>query len=307
MRKTCFNMIYELAKKDNRIVYIGSDVGAGTLQQMKEEMPDRFFMEGIQEQNIIGMAAGLALSGRIVYVNTIATFITRRCYEQVVLDLCLHNANVRLLGNGGGLAYAPLGATHEATEDIAIMRAIPNMTILVPADANEMTRLMPQTVDYKGAIYIRFSRGGDPIVTPDKPFVIGKAIPIQFGRDGAIITTGITLGMCIKAAQKLNTCGVGVTVLHVPTIKPLDTDAIIKYAHGIVVTVEEGTKIGGLGSAVADIILQGKSHPHFRMIGLPDVFPNIYGTQESQLKYYGITTNAIVDSFMEIVRGYEGI
>src|SRR2546425_5843786 len=143
-------MVYELAKKDERIVFIGSDLGIGTLDNFRKEMPNRFFMEGVSEANIVGMAAGLALEGRIVYVNTIATFITRRCFEQVVLDLGLHNANVRLIGSGGGVVYAPLGPTHLAIDDIAIMRAIPNMTIVAPCDANEMGRLMPLTLDSHG-------------------------------------------------------------------------------------------------------------------------------------------------------------
>ena len=130
MRQMCLDMVYELAKEDPRIFFIGSDLGANTLDKFKEEMPSRFLMEGISEANVVGMATGMALEGKIPYVNTIATFITRRCYEQVVLDASLHNVNVRLIGNGGGLVYAPLGPTHLAIEDLAIMRAIPNMTIV---------------------------------------------------------------------------------------------------------------------------------------------------------------------------------
>src|SRR6266404_6475240 len=138
MRKRSLDMVYELAKKDDRIVFIGSDLGVGTLDNFRNEIPDRFFMEGVSEANIVGMAAGMALEGRIVYVNTIATFLTRRCFEQVALDLCLHNANVRLIASGGGLVYAPLGPTHEAIDDIAIFPALPRMTIVAPADADEM-------------------------------------------------------------------------------------------------------------------------------------------------------------------------
>ena len=129
MRETCLQIIYELAKQDDRILFIGSDLTTGTLEKFKNEMPDRFFMEGVSEANLLGVAAGLALEGKIPYLNTIATFITRRSFEQLVLDLCLHNANVRLIGNGGGLVYAPLGPTHEAIEDIAILRSVPNITI----------------------------------------------------------------------------------------------------------------------------------------------------------------------------------
>src|SRR5690242_3941134 len=130
MRQTCLDMVYELAKTDPRVFFIGSDLGVGTLKQFKAEMPERYFMEGVSEANLIGMSAGLALEGKIVYACTIATFLTRRCFEQVCLDLCLHNVRVRLIGNGGGLVYAPLGPTHLATEDIAILRSLPHMTIL---------------------------------------------------------------------------------------------------------------------------------------------------------------------------------
>ena len=284
MRKTCFDMIYELAKQDERIVYIGSDVGAGTLQQMKEEMPGQFFMEGISEQNIIGMATGLALSGRIVYVNTLACFLTRRCYEQVYLDVGLHNANVRLLGNGGGLAYAALGPTHIATDDIALMRNIPNMTIVACADAEEMKRLIPQTVNYQGPMYIRFAAGGDPIVSKE-PFEIGKAILMKAGKRGVVFTTGITLKLAMAVKD--------VTVYHCPTIKPLDTQELLQIfwdikfsAHKRVIAIEEHNTIGGLGDVISEWVDVEK-------IGIPDKFVDRYGTQESLMKYYGITTEAI--------------
>uniref|UniRef100_A0A6M3JBA8 Putative transketolase domain containing protein n=1 Tax=viral metagenome TaxID=1070528 RepID=A0A6M3JBA8_9ZZZZ len=279
MRKTCFNLIYELAKKDERIVYIGSDVGAGTLESMKQELPKQFFMEGIQEQNIIGMATGLALSGRIVYVNTLATFITRRCYEQVCLDVGLHNANVRLLGNGGGLVYAPLGPTHEATDDIALMRSIPNMTIICPADHEEMIRLMPQTVDYPHPMYIRFGKDKVPIVSINR-FEIGKANFMKQGSRALVITTGHTTALAMQVPN--------VTVLHCHTIKPLDEKTIKYYAREIpVITVEEHNLVGGLGSAVLEMGIPCKR------IGIPDEFVEIYGTRDSQMEYYGITVEGI--------------
>ena len=308
MRKTCLNMVYELAKKDDRVFFIGSDLGTGTLQQFKDEMPDRFFMEGISEANIIGMATGLALEGKIPYVNTIATFITRRCFDQIVLDVCLHNVNVRLIGNGGGLVYAPLGPTHEAIEDIAIMRAIPNMTIVVPADANEMRRLMPLTVDYKGPIYIRLAKGYDPIVTPDNiPFEIGKAIPMKEGSDALIVSTGITLKIALEAATNLNKLGFETAVLHVPTIKPLDIDTILDYASRVpaIITLEEHTLIGGLGSAVAELIAEANFNKpkQFKRIGIPDVFPDKYGSQNSLMAHYNITAEmavSIIKQFLEV-------
>jgi transketolase len=306
MRKTCLDMVYQLAKRDDRIFFIGSDLGAGTLENFKEEMPDRFFMEGISEANIIGMAAGLAMEGKIPYVNTIASFITRRCFEQVLLDICLHNVNVRLIGNGGGLVYAPLGPTHEAIEDLAIMRAIPKMTIVAPADANEMRRLMPLTIDYRGPIYIRLAKGYDPIVTDDGvPFVIGKAIPIKEGSDALIVTTGVTLRLALEAAKTLSEEGIKTGILHMPTVKPFDTITFLDIVAPVkaVVTVEEHTVIGGLGSAVAEVIGEANfgTPKRFKRFGIPDVFPERYGSQDSLMAYYRIESESIAETLRKFL------
>ena len=297
MRKTCLDCVYEIAKTDPRVFFIGSDLGIGTLKQFKAEMPDRYFMEGVSEANLIGMSAGLALEGKIVYANTIATFITRRCFEQVCLDLCLHNVNVRLIGNGGGMVYAPLGPTHLATEDIAILRSLPRMTILAPADATEMRRMMPLTVDHPGPIYIRLAKGGDPIVTRDEPFAIGKIFPMREGRDAVIVTTGVMLQRVLMAADTLHAKGIEAAILHCPTVKPLDEGVIRDYAGQapVIVTVEEHTTVGGLGSAVAEILAEAcwDKPRRFRRIGIPDVFPDQYGSQDSLLARYDITAEKI--------------
>ena len=308
MRQMCLNMVYELAKTDERIFFVGSDLGVGTLDKFKEEMPRRFLMEGISEANIIGLATGLAMEGKIPYVNTIATFITRRCFEQVVLDACLHNVNVRLIGNGGGLVYAPLGPTHLAIEDISIMRAIPNMTIVAPADADEMRRFMPLTVEHQGPIYIRLAKGYDPIVTNDDvPFQIGKAIPMRQGSDALLVTTGIALRLALEAASSLSEEGIEAGVLHLPTIKPLDVSAIIEHAEAVpvIVAVEEHTIIGGLGSAVAEVIAEAnfEQGKRFKRIGIPDVFPDQYGTQDSLMERYSITSQELVSTTKGLLEG----
>ncbi|MBI4963460.1 MAG: transketolase [Desulfomonile tiedjei] len=307
MRRTCLDQVYEMAKSDSRIFFIGSDLGFGTLSQFKEEIPDRFFMEGVAEANVIGMAAGLALEGKIPYVNTIATFITRRCFEQIVLDVCLHNVPVRLIGNGGGLVYAPLGPTHLAVEDIAIMRACPNMTIVAPADADEMRRLMPKTSDYPGPIYIRLGKGGDPIVTTDDvPFEIGKAIPMRSGSDALVVTTGVTLRQALEASGSLKGKGIGVAVVHVPTVKPLDVECILYHAAKVpvIVTVEEHTIVGGLGSAVAEVVAEANfdSIKRFSRIGIPDVFPEKYGSQNSLMEHYRISSGEIVSTIDRLLK-----
>ena len=308
MRRTCLDMVYALAKKDDRIVFIGSDLGFSTLNNFREEMPERFFMEGINEAHAVGMAAGLAMEGKIVYVNTIATFLTRRCFEQVVLDLWMHNVRVRLIGNGGGVVYAPLGPTHLAFEDLAILRAVPNMTIAAPADADEMKRLMPLTVEHPGPIYIRLAKGYDPIVSrADLPIQFGKGLKIRTGKDALIVTTGITLKLALDAVERLTTDGITAGILHLPFVKPIDTEIFLEMADPVrvVVSVEENSIIGGLGSAVAEILAETpfQEPKRFKRIGFPDVFPDQYGSQAGLMERYNITAEAVAAGIRELMTG----
>src|ERR1700723_3647218 len=231
MRKTCLDWVHKLARQDSRVVFIGSDLSPGLLDGMKQEMPERWFMEGIAEQNVVGMAAGMAMEGLIPYANTIATFFSRRSYEQVAIDCCLHNLPVRLVSNGGGLVYAPLGPTHLAIEDLAIMRALPNMTVVAVCDAEEMKRLMDCTLDWPHPIYIRLAKGGDPVVSREENgFAIGKAIPMRIAkskRPVLLAATGFMTTACLGAAQLLIQDGIDVSVVHFHTVKPLDEDALL--------------------------------------------------------------------------------
>lgn len=305
MRKTSLDMVYELAKRDRRVVFIGSDLGPDTLKQLKAEFPGQFLMEGVSEANIVTMAAGLALEGKIPYINTIATFLTRRCFEQIVLDLGLHNTKVRLIASGGGVVYAPLGPTHLAIDDIAILRTVPNMTILAPADADEMRRLMLQTLEVEGPVYVRLGKGGDPIVSrADLPCEIGKGILMREGKDALIVCTGICLQVALAAADELEKQGVAVSVLHLHTLKPLDATAVYENASlvPVIVSIEEHTTIGGLGSAVAEIIAEAGFNPskRFKRMGIPDVFPDQYGSQASLMARYGITAANLVATIKEL-------
>ena len=301
MRKKALDSVYELAKFDDRVIFLGSDLGPDVLINMKKEMPDRFFMEGVSEQHIIGMAAGLAMEGFIPYVNTIATFITRRCYEQVALDLCLQDLPVRLIANGGGVVYAPLGPTHLAVEDIAIMRALPNMAVVAPCDADEMKRFMSSTLNWPHPIYIRLAKGGDKVVSEEKfGFEMGKAILMREPGEGLIISTGVMTQLAIEAAEKLNQEGIACGVLHVHTIKPLDELQLSKLLPHVkaVVTVEEHTRIGGLGSAVLEFTNDNMPEQSSKImrIGIPDQFAKQYGSQESLLNHWGITVENLVNS-----------
>jgi transketolase len=310
MRATCVNMIYELAKRDKRALFIGSDLSPGMLDEMRREMPERWYMEGITEANLIGMSAGLALEGYIPYANTIATFITRRCYEQVAVDLCIHDLPVRLIGNGGGLVYAPLGPTHLAIEDIAIMRALPNMTVTAVCDAKEMVRLMNCTLDWPHPIYIRLAKGGDKVVSQEENgFAIGKAIPMRKARaKGAVVlmATGVMTTNCLGAAELLAQDGIDVAVVHFHTVKPLDEETVLDFAGDaqLVVTVEEGIRIGGFGSAVTDVLVEqlGTALPPLMRLGLPDAFPNKYGLQEDLFEVYGLTQEQIAAAVAKAVK-----
>ena len=308
MREKCLDTVFELAKKDPRVFFVGSDLGIGVLDKFKTIYPDRFFMEGVAEQNLVGLSAGLAMEGGIVYLNTIATFLTRRCYEQVAVDLCLHNVNVRLIANGGGCVYAPLGPTHLAIEDLSIMRALPNMTVVAPADEPEMIRFMHATLDHQGPIYIRIAKGNEPKITGDPgPFVIGKGRTFRDGTDALIATTGVGLHHALPAAEALAKEGIDAAVVHFPTVKPLDTELLTEYAEKVpvIVTVEENTVIGGFGSggieylAEADL-LHGR---RVKRIGIPDVFPNKYGDQIDMIAAYGISATGIAAAVRALKAG----
>lgn len=291
MRQSALNAVYTLAKRDPRVVFIGSDLGPGLLKEMKTEMPERYYMEGVSEQAIIGMSAGMAMDGFIPYVNTIATFLTRRCFEQVAVDLCLHGLPVRLLANGGGAVYAPLGPTHMALEDIGIMRALPKMTVLCPADAPEMTRAIEATLDWPDPVYVRFGKGGDPVISsPEAGFALGQAITLRSGSDVALISTGIMTSRALHAADALASSGVEASVLHVHTVKPLDELAVCSAArsHSLVVTIEEHSRIGGLGSAVTDILAERAIFTPQLRLAFPDAFIGTYGTQDSVLQSIGL-------------------
>ena len=296
----CLDMVYELAKKNKKILFVGSDLGAGVLSEFKKKLKNRFFMEGVSEQYITGMCAGLALEGFIPYFNTIATFITRRNFEQNIVDLGLHNLPVRLIGNGGGLVYAPLGPTHQAIEDIAIMRTIPNMSIIAPCDANEMKKLMLQTPKIKGPIYIRLARGGDEVISLKQKINFGKSYLIGNPKDILFVTTGITTQECLKVCKMLKKIKIQAGVLHNSTIKPFDEKNLIKSVKKTkkIITVEEHIVSGGLGSIVLEILnkYNYKKYDELNRLGIENKFVKKYGSQQDLLKFNNINANQIFNS-----------
>ena len=303
MRKACINKVYDLAKQDPNIVFIGSDLSPGLLSEMQQEFPERYFMEGVSEMNIVGMAAGMALDGWTPFVNTIASFITRRCYEQVALDVCLHNLPVRLIGNGGGLVYAPLGPTHLAIEDFSLMRALPNMTIVACSDHEEMARFMDASLNWPHPIYIRLGKGSDTVISKaSQPFIIGKAIMAVENQnpDILLISTGILTAEAIEASKRALEYDIKCDVMHMHTLKPLDEQSIIERIKTVktVITIEEHSLIGGLGSAVSDcIIANSERHiPKIVRMGIQDKFVANYGVQLELLKAQGLLADDILNN-----------
>jgi transketolase len=300
MRQTCLNMVRELAKHDPRVVFIGSDLSPALC---KSETPERWFMEGVAEQNLIGMAAGMAMDGLVPYCNTIATFITRRCYDQVAVDLCMHNLPVRLIGNGGGMVYSPLGPTHLAIEDIAIMRALPNMTVVAPCDADEMKAVMEASLDWPHPMYIRLARGGEDVVS-DKAqsrFNMERArlMTPTVRPPVAFMSTGVMTQNCLNAAAGLAAHDIECAVVHFPVIKPLDWHAAVAWAGTrLTVTVEEGIRSGGFGTAVREAITAVRQD-EVMSLGIDDRFPESYGTREDLWEQFGLMPAQIVRSVLE--------
>ena len=294
MRKTALNYVYQLAKEHRNVVFVGSDLGPGVLDNMKKQMPARFFMEGVSEQHIIGMSAGLALEGFIPYVNTIATFLTRRCFEQIAMDLCLHNLPVKLIANGGGLVYAPLGPTHLALEDFAILRILPNMTILAPCDALEMKALMKCSLDWNKPTYIRLGKGGDKIISNNQEnYEIGKSVIIKKPEKCMFVTTGVMTQIALDACEILEKEGIKCGLIHNHTVKPIDIDCLLSWIPKVeaTISVEEHFRTGGMGSLILEILNDnlGANSVNFSRIGIPDKFTQNYGSQKSLLDSMKIT------------------
>ena len=305
MRQKALSTVYELAKKDPRIVFIGSDLGAGTLKEMKEELPQQFFMEGISEQHVVGFAAGLAQEGFIPFINTIGTFLTRRAFEQVTIDIGLHNLPVRLLSSGGGMVYAPLGPTHTAIDDFSLMLNVPNMKVFAPADALEMENLLRTLVNDLSPHYIRFGKGGEDIVTNEllefqmKPKVFG-------GHNSKVIifTTGIMLQHCIIAREILSKKGVTVTIFHCPYLNDLSLESIaaIMESASIVLCVEEHVPRGGLFTQLIHECVKFKvPTSNLHQASLPGFFSHNYGSQVDHLEFNGLTGPKIAMSLVSLL------
>ena len=274
------------------------DLGFGVVTEFMKRLPNQFLNAGVAEQNMLGLATGMALSGKIVFTYSIANFTVLRPLEQIRNDVCYHNANVRIVPVGCGMAYGSLGPSHHATEDIAIMRSLPNMLVLAPGDPVETRLAVRDLIEYQGPAYLRLGRAGEPDVHAVEPeFQFGRAITVRSGDDITLISTGGMLYDTMQVANLLSEKGVQARVVSMHTVKPIDIDALLSAAKetSAVFTIEEHSVIGGLGGAVAEVLMEADQRPaHFKRIGLNGEFSSVVGTQEYLKKRYNLDPPGIM-------------
>jgi transketolase len=292
----------ELAQQDHRIVGVVNDsVGSSKLNSFRKAFPDRLINVGIAEQDMVGVAAGLANGGRIPFVSAASCFLTGRALEQIKADVAYSNHNVKLCGMSPGMAYGDLGPTHHSIEDIAWLRAIANMTIIVPADPVETAAALRWAAAIEGPVFVRVSRMSVPQVNADDyEFVPGKAVMLRAGDDVTLISNGTVLWRALVAAEQLAVDGISARVLSMPTVKPLDVDAVVAAARETkgIVTAEESTTAGGLGGAVAETVAQ--HHPaRMAILGVHEFAPT--GSAGFLLDHFGMSPEGIADSARRVI------
>lgn len=305
MRKAFNEELLKAARQDKRIHMILADIGYGEIEPFANEFPERFINCGVAEQNMTGVACGVALAGNIAITYSIANFPTLRCLEQVRNDVCYHNANVKIVIIGGGMAYGPLGVSHHSTEDLAIMRALPNLKVIAPCDIYEARSAVHAMLAYDGPVYYRCGYKGEKnLHTSPVNFEIGKALKLREGKDAAIIFTG-TIGInALRAADELEKQGYSIKLVSMHTVKPIDVAAVLDAAEtGCVVTLEEHNICGGMGGAVAEALMDnGAGNIRFKRMALPDVNVCKIGSEEWLRDQYGLGVADIVSTVKSLVK-----
>jgi transketolase len=305
MRDAFAAELVELASEDERIVLLMGDIGNRMFNRYRSRFPARFFNCGVAEANMASIAAGMALCGLRPVTYTIASFAVVRCLEQIRVDVCYHNLPVTIIGLGGGLPYAMDGATHCACEDIALMRALPNMTVVCPGDPWEVRQALRAAVRLEGPVYIRLGKKHEPLCSLQTgEFCIGKGLTLRQGKGDAVclLSSGNILPVAVQAAEELASHGISARLVSFHTVKPLD-DALLEeafYRHRFVVTIEEHSTVGGFGGAVAEWLADRPPFPaRMLRIGTPDDFLHVAGKQEHARKACGLTSDNIVQRILD--------
>lgn len=307
MRNAFAAEITELGVADPRVVLLSGDIGNRLFDSFRDRCPGRFYNCGVAEANMIGMAAGMALSGLRPVAYTITPFITTRCLEQIRVDICYHHVPVTIVGTGAGLSYASLGPTHHSCEDIALLRALPNMAVVCPADAVEVRLALRAACQRPSGVYIRLGKKGEAVIHKNTPeFAIGRAITVREGREVCLLSTGNMLPEALAAADKLERAGIAARVASFHTVKPLDVDYLADAFKGnaLVATIEEHSLIGGFGSAVAEWASdQPRQRATLCRFGTRDEFLHESGEQEHAREYFGLTAEHIAHTIEARMRG----
>lgn len=302
MRTRFFADLFEAAKADRNIVLITGDLGFGVIDAFVDALPEQFINAGVAEQNMTGLAAGIALSGGKVFTYSIANFPTLRPLEQIRNDIAYHGADVVIVAVGGGLAYGALGMSHHATEDLAIMRSIPGLAVAAPGDPVETSAIMSDLIRVGGPAYLRLGKAGEQTVHGG-PLTIarGEVVHMRQGDDVCLVSTGAVLPIVVAAADLLEADGVSVSLLSVPWIAPFDYQAIAECArsHKLIVSVEEHTVVGGLGGAVAEVVAETSGAAGLLRIGLPHRFSSEVGDQGYLRNLHGLTPDGVVQRVRE--------
>jgi len=296
MRNAFADEVTQLAKTDSRVMLLSGDIGNKLFDNFKKVDAQRFLNCGIAEANMMGVAAGLALNGLRPVVYTITPFTTTRCFEQIRVDVCYHEAPVIIVGTGSGLSYAELGPTHHSLEDLAILRTLPGMQIIAPCDTTEMRLALRSAIKSNLPTYIRIGKKGEPNIHKlDVEFEIGRAITVREGEDVLFIVTGTLMPNVLEAADLLAAQKISAQVASFHTIKPLDEAYLknIALTYKTIVTVEEHGRLGGLGGAVAEFLSQLSNHPPHLRLGTQDEFMHEMGSQEYARQRYGLDSNGI--------------
>ena len=310
MRNAFADEVTRLASADPRVVLLSGDIGNKLFDKFKQNNAGRFFTCGVAEANMMGVAAGMALSGLRPVIYTIAPFTTTRCFEQIRVDACYHNAPVIIVGTGAGLAYAELGPTHHSCEDLAILRVLPNMTVLAPADEVELRLCLRAALALPGPVYMRIGKKGEPIVhNKDLALEIGRSITVRDGSDVCLISAGTMLPVVMKAAQALADEGVMARVESFHTVKPLDKRTLgeIFSRYSVVAVVEEHSRLGGLGGSIAEWLAAQKG-PSGKLVsfGTEDAFMHEIGSQDYARKKFGLTVENISSRILDAFKGAYG-
>jgi transketolase len=293
-RQVVCDTLIEYGKEDRNILVVTSDSrGSASMTDFAKVLPEQLIEVGIAEQDLVGISAGLATCGKKPYVASPACFLTMRSIEQVKVDVAYSKTNVKLIGISGGVSYGALGMSHHSLQDIAVMRAIPGIAIILPADRHETRKMMEALIKYEGPVYIRIGRNPVEDIYNDTNFEyeIGKAITLREGKDITIIATGETVKAAVDASDSLKAEGINCRVLNMHTLKPLDEEAIIKAAKetGHIITIEEHSIFGGLGAAIAEVVVQNNPIP-MKIIGIPDE-PAIAGNSAEIFEHYGLSAS----------------